>query len=593
MSKIIMSGNEAVARGAYEAGCHVAAAYPGTPSTEILENIGAHYKDDIYSQWACNEKVATEIATGASIGGARALCAMKHVGMNVAADPIFTMGYAGVTGGLVIISADDPGCHSSQNEQDNRLYAPHAKLAMIEASDSQECLDYAKAAFELSEKFDIPILFRMTTRVCHSKSVVELGERVEVPVKKYEKKMDKYAMLPGTARARHKIREELLVEMEEYSNNCEFNRVEESAGAKIGIVTSGISYQYVKEVFGDSVSVLKLGLTYPLPRKLMADFASKYETVYVVEEGEPYLENALKILGFTGVIGKDKLPILGEFDTGVVRRALTESVKPETYSVDVVAPGRPPVLCAGCPHRGFYYALKTKMKNFVSVGDIGCYALSVNAPLNGFDYSICMGSGISSLIGLSKALERQGDKRKAIGQLGDSTFFHSGMNSLNDVIASEANVVACVLDNSITAMTGHQQNPGTAKNLMGYESPQIDIVSMVKATGLDENRIRVVDPINLDEVKKALDDAYAAEGPFVIITRRPCALIKEVAKAAANKYCEIDQDKCVGCKACMQVACPSMAFEDGKAKIVDTANCTACGLCMQLCKFDAIGKVGE
>ena len=588
-----MSGDEAVARGAYEAGCHLAAAYPGTPSTEILENIGALYKDDIYSQWACNEKVAAEIAVGASIGGERVICAMKHVGMNVAADPIFTMGYAGVTGGLVFVTADDPGCHSSQNEQDNRLYAPHAKIAMIEASDSQECLDFARAAFDLSEKFDTPILFRMTTRVCHSKSVVELGERVEVPVKKYERKTDKYAMLPGTARARHKIREELLIEMEEYANDCMFNKVEEAAGSKVGIITSGISYQYVKEVFGDSVGVLKLGLTFPLPRKLLADFASKYETVYIVEEGEPYIENAVKALGFTGVIGKAKLPILGEFDTGVVRRALTESVKPDTYIVDTVAPGRPPVLCAGCPHRGFYYALSTKMKNFVSVGDIGCYALSVSAPLNGFDYSICMGSGLSSIIGLSKALERQGDTRKAIGQLGDSTFFHSGLNSLIDVVASQANVVACVLDNSITAMTGHQENPGTGHNLMGYETPKIDIVSLIKATGLEESRIRVVDPIDLDAVKKALDDAYATKGPFVIVTKMPCALIKEVARTTANKYCEIDQDKCTGCKSCMKIACPAMQFSDKKAQIVDKANCTACGLCMQMCKFDAIGKVGE
>ncbi len=588
-----MSGDEAVARGAYEAGCHLAAAYPGTPSTEILENIGAKYKDDIYSQWACNEKVAAEIAAGASIGGERALCAMKHVGMNVAADPIFTMGYAGVNGGLVIVSADDPGCHSSQNEQDNRLYAQHAKLACVEAADSQECIDFTKEAFELSEKFDIPVLFRMTTRVCHSKSVVELGERKEVEVKKYERNIGKYAMLPSTARARHKIREELLLEMAEYGNDCPFNKVEEVAGSKVGIITSGISYQYVKEVFEDSVSVLKLGLTYPLPSKLLSDFASKYETVYVVEEGEPYLENALKALGFTGVIGKDKLPILGEFDTGVVRDCLTEATKPESYKVETVAPGRPPVLCAGCPHRGFYYALSTKMKNFVSAGDIGCYALSLHAPLNGFDYSICMGSGISSIIGLSKALERQGDKRKAIGQLGDSTFFHSGLNSLIDVVASEANVVACVLDNSITAMTGHQENPGTAKNLMGYETPQIDIVSLIKATGLDESRIRVVSAIDLDACKKALDDAYATEGPFVIVTKEPCALIKEVAKSKANMYCEIDQDKCVGCKACMKIACPAMAFSDGKAQIVDKGNCTACGVCMQLCKFDAIGKVGE
>lgn len=590
MKSVIMSGDEAVARGAYEAGCTVAAAYPGTPSTEILENM-AQYKEDIYSQWACNEKVAAEIAAGASIGGARTLCAMKHVGMNVAADPIFTMGYAGVNGGFVLVSADDPGCHSSQNEQDNRLYAPHAKLAMMEPSDSQECKDYTVAAFELSEKFDVPVMLRMTTRVCHSKSIVELGDRNEVGVKQYERKPDKYAMLPATARKRHLIREQLFEEMEEYANNCLYNYVEWNEDAKIGVITSGISYQHSREVFGDTASYLKLGLTYPLPRKMISEFAEKFKILYVIEENDPYLENAVRQLGIL-CAGKDRIPICGELNAQIVRKSLTGEVSPDTYETVVSAPVRPPVLCAGCPHRGFFYTISKNNKKIVPVGDIGCYALGINAPLNGFDYSICMGSGLSSIIGLAKALEKQGDTRKALGMVGDSTFFHSGINSLIDVVVSEANVIACILDNSITAMTGHQENPGTGKNLMGYTVPQIDLVAMVKATGLDESRIRIVDPLDLDAMQKAMDDAIAAEGPFVIITKRPCALIKEVAKANAGKYCKIDPEKCKGCKLCMKLTCPSLAFKDGKAVVADPANCTACGLCSQMCKFDAIEKVG-
>ncbi len=595
MSKMIMSGNEAVARGAYEAGATFAAAYPGTPSTEILENIGGLYKDDIYSEWAPNEKVAAEAAVGASIGGMRSLCAFKHVGMNVATDPIFTAGYCGVNGGLVFISADDPGCHSSQNEQDNRLYAPHAKLAMLEASDSQECKDYMKAAFEISEKYDLPVLFRMTTRVCHSKSVVELGERTTSVVGKYEKNSDKYAMLPRVARMRHVEVEKHMAALEEFSNNCEFNKVEEAPGATVGIITSGISYQYVKEVFGDSVSVLKLGFTYPQPKKLMAEFAAKYETLYVVEEGEPFIENTVRELGFANVIGKEKLTIQGEFNTKVVRDSLTGAKDDFTYKVENAnVPMRPPVLCAGCPHRGFYFALSKMADKFVSAGDIGCYALSVNPPLLGFDYSICMGSGFSTLVGLSRALKAQGDSRKAIGELGDSTFFHSGINSLIDLYASQTNAVAVILDNSITAMTGHQQNPGTLKNLMGYETPAIDIETVVRSLGIDDEHLFVVDPMDQAAVKDALEKSLA-EGLYVIIAKRPCALIKEVAKANAGKHVKVNADKCIGCKMCTKIACPSLAFDEAnkKAYIADVANCNQCTLCMQQCKVGAIEKVGE
>ena len=596
MSKMIMSGNEAVARGCYEAGVHFAAAYPGTPSTEILENIGGLYKDAIYAEWAPNEKVAAEAALGASIGGMRAICTFKHVGMNVAADPIFTAGYTGVNGGLVFVTADDPACHSSQNEQDNRLYAPHAKLAMIEASDSQECRDYIKKAYELSEEFDIPVLFRMTTRVCHSKSVVELGERSEVPVKQYEKHPEKYSMLPVNARKRHVIREDLLDKLEEYAYTSELNRMEEVEGSDTGIITSGISYQYVKEVFGDTVSVLKMGLTHPLSRRLLTEFASRYPHLIVVEEGEPYLENAVKALGFTQVTGKDKLTIQGEFNTKVVRDSLLGKEDAFSYTVeDAKVPSRPPVLCAGCPHRGFYYALSRQSDKFVSMGDIGCYALAVNPPLNGFDTCICMGAGFSTLVGLSRALKAQGDSRKAIGEMGDSTFFHSGITSLIDIIASETDAVACILDNSITAMTGHQQNPGTQKNLMGYESPAIDIESVVRALGIDDAHLRVFDPVDQSAAREALEAAYAAKGPFVIITKRPCALIKEVQRANAGKHVRINPDTCVGCKQCMKIACPSLAFdsEQKKAYVADTANCNQCGLCMQQCKFGAIEKAGE
>ena len=495
----ILSGNEAIARGAYEAGCNVAAAYPGTPSSEILENV-ALYKKDIYCQWACNEKVAVEITSGASIGGARALAAMKHVGMNVAADPIFSMGYAGVNGGFVIVSADEPGCHSSQNEQDNRLYAPHAKLGMLEPSDSQECKDFTKIAFELSERFDVPVLLRITTRICHSKSPVKLKDRDEVEVKKYQRDTLKYALMPATARHRHPIREKLLSEMEEYSNDCSLNRVEANPDSKTGVITSGISYQYAREVFGDTVSYLKLGLTHPLPKKLIKEFASKYKKLYVIEENDPYLETAVKALGFTDCIGKDLIPICGELNAAIVRESLLD-VKPESkYKIDLEAPPRPPMLCPGCGHRGFFYALSRKLKHFLPFGDIGCYGLGALPPLSASDASLCMGAGFSAPIGLSKALKMQGDSRKVLGMVGDSTFFHSGLNSLIDVISSQANVVACVLDNRITAMTGHQQNPGTEFNLMGEPSHMIDIEKLIRATDIGEERIRVVDALDLEAV---------------------------------------------------------------------------------------------
>jgi indolepyruvate ferredoxin oxidoreductase alpha subunit len=516
---------------------------------------------------------------------------MKHVGMNVAADPIFTAAYTGVSGGFVIVSADDPGLHSSQNEQDNRLYAPHAKLVMLEPSDSAECREYIIGAYELSERFDTPVLFRMTTRVCHSKGIVDVGERSAEPVKKYEKRTDKFTMLPVNAKKRHKIREELLAEVEEYANDCPYNRTEENDGAVVGVITSGVSYQYSREVFGDKASYLKLGLTYPLPRRLIGEFASKYEQLYVIEENDPYLETAVKALGFDPV-GKDRIPILYELDAQIVREALTGESPAEGYAATAVAPPRPPVMCAGCPHRGFFYTISKKMDKIVPCGDIGCYTLGASPPFLGMDTTICMGSGLSTIIGLAKALRLQGDGRKALGMLGDSTFFHTGMNSLVDVAVSEANVIAVILDNSITAMTGHQQNPGSGRNIYGEPEPSVDVVAVVRAVGIPDERIRVVDPLDLDEVSQAIDDGAKAEGPFVIVTRRPCVLIREVARESAGRYCVIDREKCIGCKMCMKVACPALSFRDGRAEVFDRVNCTACGLCAQMCKFGAISAEG-
>lgn len=588
--KVIMTGDEAVARGAWEAGCSIAAAYPGTPSTEILENIGSLYKDEIVSQWACNEKVAVEIAVGGSIGGARSLAAMKHVGMNVAADPLFTAAYTGVNGGLVIVSADDPGCHSSQNEQDNRHYAESAKLLMLEPSDSQECKDFARAAFGLSERFDMVAMLRMTTRVCHSKGLVEQGERENYEIKKYTPNAKKYAMLPANAKVRHKAVNANLAAAAEFSDSCPFNRIEWGP-TEIGVVTSGISYQHAHEVFGDTVSYLKIGLSNPVPAGMIREFCSKVGRVYVIEEGDGYLEKNVRALGFD-CLGKAVVPEDGELDATVLRRAFLGEDAPEGYTIEANAPARPPVLCAGCPHRGFYQSLRKYASRLVRTGDIGCYTLGASAPMNGIDTCICMGGGFSTAIGMSRALRQQGDPRKVIGMMGDSTFFHSGITGMVDIIHSRANVIACVLDNSITAMTGHQQNPGTPVDLMGYEVPPVSIEAVILAIGLPKEHLRIVDPVDQDAMHRAIEDGLAVDGPFVIITRRPCALLKEFIRLNGDRHCEVDANACRGCKACMQIACPALAFRDGKAVVADPVSCTGCGLCQQLCRFGAIRKAG-
>ncbi|MDR3148900.1 MAG: indolepyruvate ferredoxin oxidoreductase subunit alpha [Oscillospiraceae bacterium] len=591
MSKQILSGNEAVARGAWEAGVRVAAAYPGTPSTEILENI-AEYKDDLYATWANNEAIAAELAFGAAVGGMRSLTAMKHVGMNVAADPIFSGAYAGINGGMMIVSADDPGCHSSQNEQDNRLYAEHAKLIMLEPSDSQECLDFTKAAYELSEKYDMLALLRMTTRVCHSKSVVETGERTAPEIKPYNGDWTKYVVLPVNARRRHILLEQSIAKLREEGYSSPLNRIEMNEGATVGVISSGVSYQHAREAFGDTVSYLKLGITFPICGKLVKEFAAKFGKVVVIEEGEPYLSTRIKAMG---VAAEAPDFIQGELNAAHIRAAFGIAEPGEKVDVSGLqdAPARPPVLCAGCPHRGFFYALSKRKGKFVGVGDIGCYTLGVNPPFNGMDICICMGSGFAIPIGLSRALEAQGDTRRVFGFVGDSTFFHSGFNSLVDAVHQKSNVCLVVLDNSITAMTGHQENAHTEKNLQGYQVPAIPIEKMVLATGLAPERLIEADPVDQDAIGRAIDAGIANEGVTVIITRRPCVLLKEEIKARGTKHCEVSAEKCVGCKACMKIACPALAFDEAqkKAYVADTANCTACGLCKQMCKVGAIGEV--
>jgi indolepyruvate ferredoxin oxidoreductase alpha subunit len=585
--KRIMTGNEAIARGAYEAGCKVAAAYPGTPSTEVLENI-ALYKE-IYSQWSVNEKVALEVAGGASIAGARALCAMKHVGLNVAADPLFTLAYTGVSGGLVVVTADDPGLHSSQNEQDNRYYAIHAKVAMIEPSDSQECLDYVKYAFQLSEKYDIPVLFRVTTRICHSKSLVSMGVREDIGVKEYKKDVKKYCMVPAFGRERHVVVEQKLAQLREYSNESPLNRIEWEDN-KIGIIAGGISYQHAREVMGDDASYLKIGLSFPLPEKLIREFAAGVEKLYVIEENEPYMETFVKSLGIK-CIGKDAFPICGELNPEIIEKVLRPKKTESTCTLDISIPTRPPVLCAGCPHRGLFYALK-KYKDAIVTGDIGCYSLSIMPPLDVTHTLICMGAGISAGIGFEKALMQAQEGKKVFGCMGDSTFFHSGITSLIDAVYNKSKMAVIILDNRITAMTGHQENPGTGKTLRGDISPVVDIEQIVRAIGVKEENVRVVDPYDLTETQEAVKKAYEASEPFVIIAKRPCALIKEVQKMRASLKCTINQDKCTNCKMCLRIGCPAIAFKDD-VMVVDQASCNGCTLCMQVCRFDAIERSGE
>ncbi len=572
--KKLLIGNQAVAEGLHDGGLGVVSSYPGTPSTEITEFLSKF--DDIHSEWAPNEKVACEVAFGSSLAGARSVCAMKHVGLNVAADPLFTLSYTGVNGGMVICVADDPAMHSSQNEQDSRHYAMASKVPMLEPADSMEAYKFAKNAFELSEKFDTPVLLRICTRIAHSQSIVETSEKVPAVLKDYEKNPAKYIMTPANAIKRHPLVEDRTLRLQEFAENCEYNTVEMNSD-EIGIITSGCSYQYVKEVMGDSASVLKIGMSYPLPVKLIKDFASKVKTLYVIEELDPFIENHVRALGID-VIGKDKFSILGEFSQATIAKAFNKEL-PESVSADSVIPNRPPMMCAGCPHRGLYYTLaKNKI---TALGDIGCYTLGAAPPLNALDSTLCMGASISGLHGFNLARGKDAEK-KSVAVIGDSTFMHSGMTGLVNVAYNATNSTVIIVDNSITGMTGHQQNPTTGYNIKGDPAAKVDLETLCKALGI--NRVRVVDPYDLKACNEVVKEELAAEEPSVIISRRPCVLLKSVKAEPALK---VDEDKCKSCKRCMTLGCPAISMKDGKAK-VDATLCVGCGVCKQLCAFDAI-----
>lgn len=572
----LMLGNEAVARGLYEAGCRFVSSYPGTPSTEITEFVAKY--DEVYAEWAPNEKVAMEAALGASIGGARSFCAMKHVGLNVAADPLFTASYTGVNAGMVIAVADDPGMHSSQNEQDSRHYAQAAKLPMLEPADSTECLAFTKLAFSLSETFDTPVILRTCTRVAHSQNLVTLSDRANDEIKPYEKNPAKYVMAPANAIGRHVVVEKRMSALAEYAETCEINRAEYGDN-RLGFITSGTCYQYVREVFPQA-SVLKLGMVNPLPDRLIREFADKVEMLYVVEELDPILETHVRAMGISLAGGKDKFGLLGELSQRKLRQAMGLSV-PEAVSFEEPVPPRPPVMCAGCPHRGLFYVLK-KLKLTVC-GDIGCYTLGSAQPLCAIDTTICMGASVSGIHGFTMARGEEATK-STVAVIGDSTFMHSGITGLVNIAYNGSNATVIVLDNSITGMTGHQQNPSTGLTLKNQPAPAIRIEDICRAAGIQ--RVRVVDPQDMAAMEQAVQEELAAHQPSVIISRRPCAMLKCVKPKPALS---VNPNLCRGCKKCMKLGCPAIVFENGRARIDETL-CVGCGLCPQMCAFGAIGR---
>ena len=569
-----MLGNQAFARGLYEAGCCVVSSYPGTPSTEVTEEAAKF--EEIYCEWAPNEKVAMEVAFGACLAGKRSFCGMKHVGLNVAADPLYTCSYTGVNAGMVICVADDAGMHSSQNEQDSRHHAIASKVPMLEPSDSQEAYAFAKLAYEISETFDTPVIIKMCTRVAHSQSIVDTAERVVPPVKTYEKNIAKYVMMPGNAIRRHPFVEERTRKLIAYAETSDVNRVE-MGDTKLGIITSSTSYQYVKEVFGENACILKLGMINPLPEKLILEFASKVEKIAIVEELDPIIENHCKALGLE-VTGKDVFPMEGEYSQNMVAEKLAGK-STQLVRLDETLPVRPPVMCSGCPHRGLFYTLK---KNNVTVlGDIGCYTLGAVAPLSAMDVTLCMGASISSIHGFNKALGEE-SQNKTVAVIGDSTFMHSGMTGLANIAYNQSNSTVIILDNSITGMTGHQQNPTTGYNIKGDPAGKINLEELCHALGF--KRVTVVDPYCLDECDRVLKEELAADEPSVIISRRPCVLLKYV---KPKKPLKVLCDKCVGCKSCMKLGCPAISMKNGKAAI-DTTLCVGCGVCKQLCRLGAL-----
>lgn len=591
--KQLMTGNEAIARGAYEAGVKFASAYPGTPSTEILENI-AKYKEDIVAQWAVNEKVALESVIGASIAGARSIAAMKHVGLNVAADPLFTYSYTGVNAGTVIITADEPGMHSSQNEQDNRNYARFAKIPLLEPSTSQEAKDMTKLAFEISEKFDTPVLIRVTTRVCHSKGIVECFDREEFEIKEYIRNIPKTIMVPAFGRIRRVEVENRINKLNEFSNTTDLNYYEINNN-KIGIVASGMCINFAKEVFKDKASYMKLGFTNPMPIEKIKVFADKVEKIYVIEENDPIIEEQLKANQIK-CIGKEVLPTYGELTPDIIRKHILNEKKETIKFNENLVINRPPGLCAGCPHRGFFYEVG-KRRNIVISGDIGCYSLGFASPYNAMDFIICMGASISAGHGAQTVFNmKENNEIRLINVIGDSTFFHSGITSLLNTVYNKGNSITVILDNRITGMTGHQENPGTGYTLQGDETKEIDIPTLVKACGVDN--VRLINPNNLKEVNEALDWALDnKDDPSVIITRWPCALkklskhdIEEFDKPFINKF-KVNKNNCIGCKLCMKVGCPAISFNnDKKIAYIDKTQCIGCEVCQQVCPKKAIIK---
>jgi len=576
--KKLMLGNAAVARGAYEAGARVVSSYPGTPSTEITEEVAAKYPE-IYCEWAPNEKVAGEVAIGAAIGGARAMSCMKHVGLNVMADPVFTMGYIGTNAGLVFCVADDPGMHSSQNEQDSRHYAEASKIFMLEPSDSMECKEFTKRAFEMSEEFDTPAFLRLSTRISHSQSMVELCDREEKELLPYEKDIAKYVMMPGNAKKRHVVVEERQAKLQEAADTTDLNRVEEN-GSKIGIITAGISYMYAKEALGDKADFLKLGMVYPLPKNLIKDFAKKYDKVYVIEELDPFIENFCKAEG-VDVIGKEKFTLLGEYTPAMIKKVVLGEDAPYHTEIKEQIPVRPPVMCAGCPHRGTFYVLK-KLGLVVS-GDIGCYTLGAVAPLGAVDTTICMGASVSAAHGMAKARGEEFNK-KLVSVIGDSTFMHSGITGLVDIVYNKGANTVIILDNSITGMTGHQDNPTTGYTIRKEETKQVNLITLCKSIGVE--RVVVADPFDLKTFEKVVKEETEAPEPSVIIAQRPCALLKTVKYSG---HCEIGED-CKKCKVCMRLGCPAISEKKDGTIYIDQTQCNGCGLCVNVCPFGCIKK---
>ncbi|HSV56758.1 MAG TPA: indolepyruvate ferredoxin oxidoreductase subunit alpha [Magnetospirillaceae bacterium] len=592
--KLLLTGNEAVARGAWEAGVKYASAYPGTPSTEILEAM-AGYKEDVLAEWGVNEKVAFESAMGAAFAGARSLAAMKHVGLNVAADPLFSMAYTGTNGGFVVITADEPGQHSSQNEQDNRSYAPFAKVPLFEPSDGQECLDMVKEAFQVSEEYDTPVILRLTTRICHSKGIVECGERNDAGMREYRKDPLKYLAVPAHARARRLAVEERILRLRQYSEESTFNQAEDN-GSGLGVISSGCAYHFAKEVFGKSASYLKLGFTHPMPVMKIRAFCASVRELYVVEENEPLIENQVRLLGFE-CRGKDLFPVCGELTSDVIRKAVHGSCLDSIQADPAKVVSRPPTLCAGCPHRGFFYELGRR-RNIMVSGDIGCYTLGFAEPFNAMDTCVCMGASISAGHGAQQVFDMRADGKapRVVSILGDSTFFHTGINSLLMVGYNRSRTVNVILDNRITGMTGHQENPGTGYTLAGVRAPDLNLETLARACGI--RNVRTIDPNNLKLVRETLDWALALDEASVIITRWPCALKRfspedeaEFPGAFQSRF-RVHRDRCVGCRACLRTGCPAISFDSAiKKSGIVPESCAGCGVCAQVCPKSAIVKV--